>query len=156
MKRRSTDDHDEITEVEVKQARINWFKAMRLFLMNLPTIYKVVALVIALVTGTIAAPEVIHRVSEIAGGEATIPAGQTLTPDPAAPSVVWQGQVDISLTSQKAAIDVNTADIEAIRGAMDELEKRLASQRSRGDNTVEGKVIANSERLSTLESIIQP
>ena len=149
MKRRSTDKRDQITDGEIKSVRIPWWKTFKLFLMNLPAIYKFVALAIALVTGTIAAPQVLEQVSHIAGGEDTIPDGMTTTPNPDAPIVAWRGDVNTALMSQKTAVDLNTSGIEALRAEITELEKRLASQRARGDNKLEQRVI-------NLESVVQP
>lgn len=156
MKRRSTDEHDQIADQEIKSARIPWWKATKLFITNLPVIVKVIMLVVGVAGGTLAAPEIANKVSEITGGDKSIPSGQTVTPNPNAPSVVWQGQVDISLTSQKTAIDLNTFQLEALRGEIRELEKRLSAQRARGDNNVEDQVGLNSERILELESVVQP
>lgn len=156
MKRRQTDDHDQITEAEVKAARIKWFKGVRLFLMNLPMIYKVIALVVATVTGTIAAPEIATQVSQIAGGDATIPAGQTTAPKPNSPPDAWRADVNTSLTSQKTAIDAHTGDIAELRAEIVKLEKRLASRRAQGDNSLQGDVDENRARILELEGIVQP
>ena len=159
MKRRSTDQHDEISEVEVKAARVPWWKALKLFIMNLPVIAKVVLLVIGAWGGSIAVPEAIDQVNALISDNqeaALIPTGQVTTPAAADPGAIWRSQVNTALASGKLAIDTNTAAVEALRAEIRELEKRVAAKRARGDTSVEAKVTANANRLTLIEEIVQP
>jgi len=158
MKRRSTDEHDDISTNEVKAARTTLFQWVKMWITNLPVIAKAIALVVAAVTGTIAAPQVYQQVTELAGLEAPppIPKGQITIPDPEAPIIGWRNGVNTSLSSQTAAINSNTASLGALRQEIRELEERLESQRNRGDADVSRAVRDNSARLEIIEKVVQP
>lgn len=157
MKRRSTDDHDQITEREVKDARVNWWKATKLFITNLPMIAKIIMLIIGVAGGTVAAPEAVRLVSEITGDSTDVPAGQIPPPpDPNATLNVWKNTTDVVNSAQTRQIDTNTAELEAIREELHNLEARVSAQRARGDAGVSDRVTANEQRITEIEGIVQP
>lgn len=159
MKRRSTDQHDQISEVEIKEARVPWYKALKLCITNLPMIVKAILLVVGVWGGTVAVPEAIDQVNALISDNqeaALIPTGQVTTPAAADPGAIWRSQVNTALASGKLAIDTNTAAVEALRAEIRELEKRVAAKRARGDTSVEAKVTANANRLTIIEEVVQP
>ena len=151
MKRRASDDSDRITEAEVKQARIPWWKAIKLFLVNLPTIAKIIVLVIGVMGGTVAVPEAIKLVDQMVEDPLPIPEGQTVTPTPASniADSAFRAQAAQSFEAMNNVINAHTASIEALRAEIRELESWLAAGRARGDNNL-------SERVSAIEEIVQP
>lgn len=157
MKRRSTDEHDKISNQEVKEARVNWWKTIKLFITNLPMIAKIIMLIIGVAGGTVAAPEAIRLVSNITSDITDVPKGQIPPPpDGSATLSVWKNATDVVNSAQTRAIDTNTAELEALRQEIRNLEARVSAQRARGDNSVSERVTANETEIKTLKGIIQP
>ena len=156
MKRRGTDPGDHITEEDVKRARIPWWKAIRLCLMQLPTIYKIIVLVIGVAGGTLAAPELMRHVSDLAGGDTTIPEGETTAPDAGSKVSDWRADVTTALQSQKNAVDSHSEALAALRDEIRKLEARLNARQETGDKTVSERVTANTEAIEVLQGVVQP
>lgn len=158
MKRRASDDSDRITEADVKKARIPWWKAFKLFLMNLPLIAKIVMLIIGVAGGTIAAPEAINLVDKFISKPLPTPS-ESLPPPPTSTSShtsSFQGQVTQSITALTDSADSHSAELDALKAEIRALEQRVSSQRAIGDNTVSERVTANENEIKILKGIVQP
>lgn len=151
MKRRATDEGDRITEAEVKQARIPWWKAFKLFLANLPMIAKVVMLIIGVAGGTIAAPEAYRMANSLIAKPLETPKG-SLPPAPSpthAQGSAFEAQAAQSFAAINQAVNTHSDELKALRAEIRNLEARLAAQRAKGDNNL-------AERVSAIEEIVQP
>lgn len=157
MKRRSTDDHDRISEKEVKDARIPWWKAIKLFITNLPLIAKIIMLVIGVAGGTVAAPEAVRLLDEYIAEP--LPTPDDALPPPPASSIVdsaFRAQAAQSFTALTNASNQHKAELEALREELRKLEARVSTQRARGDKSVSERVTANENEIKILQGIIQP
>lgn len=151
MRRRSTDESDKISEKEIKEARINWWKAMKLCFANLPLIVKAIVLIVGVMGGTIAAPEAYRMATNLIQDPLPTPDG-SLPPAPTTEHIsssAFQAQAAQSFTALNDAVNTHTAALEALREEIRNLESRLAAKRARGDNNL-------SERVSAIEEVVQP
>ena len=141
MKQRATDPSDHITRDEAKAARIPWYKALKLFILNLPVIAKVVMLVIGLWGGTMAAPEVYEKLSALTAEDPPpplpIPAGITVVPE----TITVNPEVRQSLASMNAAINAHTGALKAIREDIRQLEERREASSERDDAALEARIV---------------
>ena len=128
MKRRSTDDHDQITEAEVKQARATPFQWATLFFTNLPMIVKVVSLLLVGAGTAVTAPKVYQSFN----GTAPIAEGETVVPHETISPELRQ-----SLESMAAAI------------------KKLQAADKAGDSASSSADKIQDERLDKLERLVQ-
>ena len=129
MKRRSTDDHDQISEAEVKQARATPFQWATLFFSNLPMLIKIVGLLGVGAVGAVGAPKVYQawngETLPVAEGETVVPR-ETISPE-----------LRQSLESMNAAI------------------KKLQAADKAGDAASSGADKVQNERLDKLERLVQ-
>lgn len=158
MKRRATDERDKISEQEVKEARIPWWKAIKLFIANLPLIAKVIMLIIGVAGGTVAAPEAVRLLDQYMAKPLPTPK-DALPPPPSISNIAgsaFQAQAAQSFTALTNASNAHKAELEALREEIRNLEARVSAQRARGDSSVSERVTANSEAIQTLQGIVQP
>lgn len=158
MRRRATDESHKISEREVKEARIPWWKAIKLFIANLPLMAKIVMLIIGVAGGTVAAPEAARLLDQYITKPLATP-DDSLPPPPPTTNTAdssFRAQAAQSITALTNASNAHGAELEALREELRNLEARVSAQRARGDNSVSERVTANSEAIQTLQGIVQP
>lgn len=125
MKRRFSDESDQITEAEVKKARKGAFEWMTLFLTNWTAVKGLVTLlVLALGAGTVTNEAIYTKL---------IPTGQVVSDTNA---------LDVTLGSMKTAIDSNTAGISDLQDELRKIQDELAKERARGDAQLRNEIEA--------------
>ena len=125
MKRRFSDEGDQITEAEVKKARKGIFDWITLFLTNWTAVKGLITLLVLLLgAGTVTNEAVYTKL---------IPQGQVVSDTDA---------LDVTLESMKSAIDSNTAGKAEIREELREIREQLANERARGDAQLRNEIEA--------------
>lgn len=168
MKTRSGQDRrkaprEELSDREIKDARIPWWKAIKLFIANLPLLAKLVMLVIGVMGGTIAAPEAYRMVDQLISDPLPTPEGSLPPPPKTETGMVshiadsaFRAQAAQSFTAINNAINSHTEQIELLQQALQQVEARVSMQRAKGDSVVSERVTANEQRITQIEEIVQP